>query len=79
MFDFNSSEVTKQIQQEDEEEFREILELVTNSSSDEEQFDQHQEDTMLYQYPKYQDQADAKAHICAFLTMWQANHVSQRL
>ena len=52
---------------------------MTNSSSDEEQFHQFQEDTMSYPYPKYHDEADAEAHMRAFLTMWQANHVSQRL
>ena len=46
---------------------------MTNSCSDEEQFDQQQEDTMLYPYP------DTEAHLRAFLTTWQANHVSQRL
>ena len=34
---------------------------------------------MLYLYPKYNDQVDAEVHIRAFLTTWQANHVSQRL
>ena len=34
---------------------------------------------MLYPYPKYNDEADAEAHVCAFLTTWQGNHVSQRL
>ena len=77
-FDFSSSEVTRQVQHEVEGEFKEIPELVTDSSSDEEQFDQHQEDTMLYPYPKYHDEADAEAHICAFLRIWQANHVLQR-
>ena len=35
---------------------------MTDSSSDEEQFDQHQEDTILYPYPKYHDEADVEAH-----------------
>ena len=52
---------------------------MSDSSSDEEQFHQQQEDTMLYPYPKYHDEADTEAHIRAFLTTWQANHVSQRL
>ena len=34
---------------------------------------------MSYPYPKYNDEANAKAHMCAVLTTWQANHVSQRL
>ena len=34
---------------------------------------------MSYPSPKYNDEADAEAHIQAFLTTWQANHVSQRL
>ena len=78
-FDFNSSEVTRQAQQETEEEFREIPELVTKSSSKEEQFDQQPHDTMSYTYPKNNDEADAEAHLHAFMTTWQANHVSQRL
>ena len=36
-------------------------------------------ETMLYPYPRYNDDADAEAPICAFLTMWQVNHLSQRL
>ena len=68
-----------QTQQEAEEEFEGIPGFVTESSLNEEQFDQHQEDTILYPYPKYHDEADAEAHMRAFLTMWQANHVSQRL
>ena len=34
---------------------------------------------MSYPYPKYNDEVDAEAHVCAFLTTWQTNHVSQRL
>ena len=34
---------------------------------------------MSYRYPKYSDETDVEAHIRAFLTTWQANHVSQRL
>ena len=34
---------------------------------------------MSYPYPRYNDEADAEAHVHAFLTTWQANHVSQRL
>ena len=34
---------------------------------------------MPYPYPKYHDEADTEAHIHAFLTTWQSNHVSQRL
>ena len=36
-------------------------------------------DTMLYPYLRHNEEADVEAHVCAFLTMWQANHVSQRL
>ena len=38
-----------------------------------------EEDTMMYQYPKYQDDPDMEAHIRAFLETWEANHVSKRL
>ena len=38
-----------------------------------------EEDTMPYPYQKYNEEPDAEAHIRAFLTTWQANHVSQRL
>ena len=34
---------------------------------------------MLYPYPKYNDEPDVEAHVRAFLTTWQANHVSQWL
>ena len=34
---------------------------------------------MSYPYPKYNDEANVEVHMCAFLTTWQANHVSQRL
>ena len=34
---------------------------------------------MPYQYPKYQYDLDAKAHVYAFLQTWEANHVSQQL
>ena len=34
---------------------------------------------MSYPYSKYNDEADVEAHLRAFLTTWQANHVSQRL
>ena len=34
---------------------------------------------MLYSYPQYNDELDAEVHVRAFLTTWQANHVSQRL
>ena len=34
---------------------------------------------MLYPYPKYNDETDAKVHVHAFLKTWQANHLSQRL
>ena len=37
------------------------------------------EDTMLYRYPKYQDEMDAEAHVRDFLQTWEANHVSLRL
>ena len=83
--DSNSSEFAGRVQQEAEEESREIVGLVIDSSSDEEQFDQYHyfksfvENTMSYPSPKYNDEADAEAHIQAFLTTWQANHISQRL
>ena len=38
-----------------------------------------EEDTMSYPYPRYNDEADAEAHIRAYLTTWQANHASKRL
>ena len=38
-----------------------------------------EEDTILYPYPKYQDELDAEAHVRAFLQTWEANHVSLRL
>ena len=50
-----------------------------DSSLNEEHWHQQEEDTIPYPYPKYHDEPDVEAHICAFLTMWQANHVSQRL
>ena len=78
-FDFNISEVTEQGQNEAGGEFREIPELVTESSSDEEQFDQQHEDIMSYLYAKYNDKTNMDVHIRAFLMKWQANHVLQRL
>ena len=36
-------------------------------------------DTMLYPYPRYNEEADEEAHVRTFLTTWQANHMSQRL
>ena len=81
----DSLEVTKQIQQEAEGELRALPDLTVDSSSDEEQSDQRylvdlcEEDTMLYPYPKYNDESDAEAHVRAFLTTRQVNHVSQRL
>ena len=36
-------------------------------------------DTTSYSYPRYTDAADVEAHMLAFLTTWQTNHVSQRL
>ena len=30
-------------------------------------------------YPRYNGDADAEAHICAYLTTWQVNHASKRL
>ena len=78
-----------QIQQEVEEELREVSSLYTDNSSDKELSDQHhylrklieffEEDTMPYPYPKYNDEADAKAHVHTFLMTWQANDVLQRL
>ena len=38
-----------------------------------------EEDTMPYPYSRYNDEPDAEAHVCTFLTTWQGNHVSQRL
>ena len=35
--------------------------------------------TMPYPYPRYTYDVDVEAHVQAFLTTWQANHVSQRL
>ena len=34
---------------------------------------------MTYPYPKYNDKPDTEVHVQAFLTTWQANHVSQGL
>ena len=34
---------------------------------------------MPYPYPPYNGEADAEAHIRAYLTTWQANHTSKRL
>ena len=34
-------------------------------------------DTMSYPYPHYNNEANIEAHVLAFLTTWQANHVSQ--
>ena len=34
---------------------------------------------MSYPYPRYNDEANAEAHVHTFLTTWQAHHVSQRL
>ena len=34
---------------------------------------------MPYPYPCYNGEADAEAHIRAYLTTWQANHTSKRL
>ena len=76
-FDFNHLEITEQVQQEAEEEFQGIPDLVSDSSSDEDHCHQQQEVTMSYPYPKYHDEADAQAHIRAFLRSWQENHVSQ--
>ena len=33
----------------------------------------------MYPYIRYNDEADAEAHARAFLTTWEANHVSQCL
>ena len=38
-----------------------------------------EQDEMPHPYPKYNDEPDAEAHVRAFLTTWQENHVSQRL
>ena len=42
-------------------------------------FSDSEEDTMSYPYPRYNGEADAEAHIRAYLTTWQANHASKRL
>ena len=42
-------------------------------------FSDSEEDTMPYPYPRYNGEADAEAHIRAYLTTWQANHASKRL
>ena len=34
---------------------------------------------MPYPYPRYNGEADAEAHIRAYLTTWQVNHASKRL
>ena len=34
---------------------------------------------MAYPYPRYNGEADAEAHIRAYLTTWHANHASKRL
>mgnify|MGYP000476957188 CR=1 FL=1 len=34
---------------------------------------------MSYPYPKYNDDTNVEAHVCAFVTTWQENYVSQRL
>ena len=41
--------------------------------------DIHDLDTMMFSYLLYNGEADAEAHVRAFLTTWQTNHVSQRL
>ena len=76
-FDLNHSEITEQVQREAKEKFQGIPDLVSDSSSDEDHCHQQQEVTMSYPYPKYHDEADAQAHIRAFLRSWQENHVSQ--
>ena len=42
-------------------------------------FSDSEEDLMSYPYPRYNGEADAEAHIRAYLTTWQANHASKRL
>ena len=42
-------------------------------------FSDFEEDTMPYPYPRYNGEADAEAHIRAYRTTWQVNHVSKRL
>ena len=37
------------------------------------------ENTTPYPYPRYNGEADAEAHICTYLTTWQANHTPKRL
>ena len=38
--------------------------------------DEPEHNTMSYPYSRYNDEADVEAHVNAFLTTWQANHVS---
>ena len=67
----NNSEFVKQIQQEVEGEFRALLDSSDKEQSDQEYlFEFCEEDTMPYPYPKYNDEVDAKAHVCAFLMAW---------
>ena len=40
-------------------------------------FSDSKEDTMPYPYPRYNGEADAEAHIRAYLTTWQVNHASK--
>ena len=42
-------------------------------------FSDSEEDTIPYPYPRYNGEADAKAHIRAYLMTWQANHASKCL
>ena len=42
-------------------------------------FADSEEEMTLYPYPRYNGEADAEAHIHAYLTTWQANHASKSL
>ena len=60
------------------------LETTTNSSSNEGSSDLHLgsvdfDNTIPYLYSKYNDEANVEAHVRAFSTTWQVNHVFQRL
>ena len=42
-------------------------------------FKNFEEDTMPYSYPRYNNEADAEAHIRAYLTTWKEHHASKHL
>ena len=78
-----SSKFNDQIQQEAERDWSAVPDLTDDTShekqSNEGSFDIWEEDRMSYPYSKYRDGANAKVHVCDFLTTWEANHVSRRL